>query len=281
MRIRKRMATLVVALAMVGAAFTAFAPAASAGTIELHWNVNATTHIAKSDSDVNVTGGRFDGTINTDTGALSGAMSLPETTLTMNLLGAIPAADVTVKISPVGRTTGHVDFATFFVTTKSVFNIRVTKVVPHGTDQNIVGDKCKTETPITIRLGGVAALDKPSSFSGTFTIPEFADCQLFEVLINQLIPGPGNTFTATFAPEGQTPPPPPPAEPAPAPAPPPAAEVKGGLNFQVGDQVIETPPLDLTLPPLAPPAPAPGGGGGGGGVLPGVPLPLPPLFTVD
>ena len=271
---RKRVATLIVSLGVAGGLGTALAPAASAGTIELHWNISASAHIAKMGSDVNVSGGHFDGTINTDTGALNGRMSLPPTTLTVNLLGAIPAADITVQITPVGRTTGHVDFNTFFVTTKSSFNIRVTKVVPHGTDQNLVGDSCKTETPITLKLGGTASLDKPSSMSSVFTIPDFADCNLFEVAINELIPGPGNTFTATFAPEGQSPPPPE-NEPAPPPAPEPAATVEGGLNVQVGDQVIETPPL----PPLPVPAlPAPSPAAPGAGVLPG--LPLPPLFTV-
>jgi hypothetical protein len=271
-RYGKRVAALIVSVGLLGGVGTAVAPAASAGTIDLHWNVNATTHIARSGSDVNVSGGRFDGSIDTDTGNLSGRMSLPPTTLTMNLLGEIPAAEVTVKISPVGPTTGHVDFSTFQVTTKSTFNIRITKVTPHGTDANVVGDKCKTEKPITVKLGGVADLENPSTFSGVFTIPEFEDCQLFEVLINQLIPGPGNTFSATFAPEGQTPPPPPPAERGPAPAPPPAATVRGGLDNTLGDQVIETPPLDIQVPPLPNPL-APGGGGADGG--------LPPLFTVD
>ncbi len=269
----KRVATVVASVGLLGGVGIAAAPVAGAGTFELHWNVNATTHIARSGSDVNVSGGRFDGQIDTDTGALSGRMSLPPTTLTMSLLGEVPAADVTVKIAPVGPTTGHVDFATMQVTTKSTFNIRVTKVTPHGSDTNLVGDECKTEKPITVRLGGVADLENPSTFSGVFTIPEFEDCRLFELAINQLIPGPGNTFSATFAPEGQTPPPPPPAEPAPAPAPPPAATVRGGLNITAGDQVIETPPLDVQLPPL-PNVTGPGGATSGGNGLP-------PLFTVD
>ena len=273
---RKRVATLIVSLGLAVGLSTVLAPAAGAGMIELHWNISATAHIAKMGSDLNVTGGHFDGTINTDTGALNGRMSMPPTTLTVNLLGTIPAADITAQITPVGRTTGHVDFNTFNVTTKSSFNIRITKVVPHGTDQNLVGDSCKTETPITLKLSGVASLDKPSSLSSTFTIPDFADCNLFEVAINELIPGPGNTFTATFAPEGQSAPPPEPAPPAPAPAPEPAATVEGGLNIQVGPQVIETPPPPvLPLPALPAPSPA----APGAGLLPG--LPLPPLFTVS
>ena len=85
-------------------------------------------------------------------------MSLPPATLTMNLLGAIPAADVTVQITPVGRTTGHVDFNTLFVTTKSSFNIRITKVTSHGTDQNVVGDNCKTDVQQNVHDSRVTPL---------------------------------------------------------------------------------------------------------------------------
>jgi hypothetical protein len=46
--------------------------------------------------------------------------------------------------------------------------------------------------------------------------------------------------------------------------------VQGGVDVTVGDQVIETPPLDIQAPPLPNPV-APGGGDSG----------LPPLFTVD
>jgi hypothetical protein len=269
-------ATLAVVLGLSAGAGTVLAPAASAGTIDLHWNISATAHIAKSGSDVNMSGGRFDGAIDTDTGNLSGSMSLPPATVTVNLLGSIPAADVTVQITPVGKTTGHVDFSTFHVTTKSTFNIRVTKVTPHGSDVNIVGDDCKTEKPITVRLGGTADLEHPSTFSGTFAIPEFEDCRFFEAAINQLIPGPGNTFSATFAPEGQAPPPPPEPQPAPAPAPPPAASSQGGLDVTVGPQQLEV-PLDAQLPPLPNPLAGGGGSGGGAGPLPG----LPPLFTIS
>ena len=36
---------------------------------------------------------------------------------------------------------------------------------------------------------------------GVFSIPNFANCQGFEHVLNQLIPGPGNTFVATARPE--------------------------------------------------------------------------------
>jgi hypothetical protein len=49
-------------------------------------------------------------------------------------------------------------------------------------------------------MKGIAHLDKPSTFTGTFTIPKFKTCGLATAALNQLIPGPGNTFSATSTP---------------------------------------------------------------------------------
>jgi hypothetical protein len=45
-----------------------------------------------------------------------------------------------------------------------------------------------------------ASLDKPSTFKGVFTIPHFKTCGALTAVLNQLIPGPGNTFRATARP---------------------------------------------------------------------------------
>jgi len=264
----RRVMTLVMTLGLLVGVGTALAPSASAATIELHWLVNASTHIARTGSDVTVTGGRFDGTVDLETGRLTGRMSLPPSTLTVNLLGLIPTASVTVQISPVGPTTGQVDFSNLTVSTRSSFDIRVTNVTPQGTDVNLVGDRCKTSEPITISLGGTVDLEHGSTFSGVFTIPDFESCQGFELALNELIPGPGNTFSATFAPEGgATPPPPEPAPP--PPSPPPAPLVQGGLEIQIGPQTITTPPIEIPAPPPIDPL-----------KLPEL-LGLPPLFTIQ
>jgi hypothetical protein len=39
-----------------------------------------------------------------------------------------------------------------------------------------------------------------SSFSGTFTIPRFKDCGLLTPVLNLLLPGSGNTISATATP---------------------------------------------------------------------------------
>ncbi len=46
-------------------------------------------------------------------------------------------------------------------------------------------------------MRGVANIGAPATFSGTYTIPKLKDCGLVTPALNLLIPGPGNTFSAT------------------------------------------------------------------------------------
>jgi hypothetical protein len=274
--VKRRVTALTVMLGLVGLVGASMPASASASNrLAIDWFVSARTHIEKLDSDVSVPGGKFSGSIDLESGRLTGNLSLPPATVTMSLLDAVPAVDATFEISPVGPTTGTVDFSTFQVSTKSTFDIRVTKVTPHGSDVNLVGDDCRTATPITVRMGGVADLEQGSTFSGQYTIPDFEGCQGAELALNEMIPGSGNTFTATFAPDA--PPPAPQPEPGPAPAPPPpAATGQGGVHLEAGDQIIDA-PLDFQAPV---PSPLPSNDGpspvGGGNV---VGVPVPPLFT--
>jgi hypothetical protein len=66
----------------------------------------------------------------------------------------------------------------------------------------LVGPHCESAYPATIALAGKddfnAVLGGP--VGGTYTIPPFAHCLLQQILINQLIPGPGNTIDVTLGP---------------------------------------------------------------------------------
>jgi hypothetical protein len=65
---------------------------------------------------------------------------------------------------------------------------------------NLVGKTCTTEKPIVVTMSGIADPSKPSTFKGTFAIPNFKTCGALTAVLNQLIPGPGNTFIATARP---------------------------------------------------------------------------------
>lgn len=48
-------------------------------------------------------------------------------------------------------------------------------------------------------MSGKADLTGSSTFSSVYTIPPLQTCGLATPLLNLLVTGPGNTFTATFA----------------------------------------------------------------------------------
>jgi hypothetical protein len=203
---RRVLAGLPLGVAVLALVVAATAPGASADpTFPVTATVEASTHIAKTGMNVTVPPGSFNGAVDLANGAFNGTLSLPPAAVTIKLLGAVPLADATFATSP-GPISGHVDFATLSVTTTSTFHIRITNVSPHGTDVNLAGSGCTTSKPITVTMSGAFSLTAPSTFSGTYTIPTFEHCGALTIGLNQLIPGPGNTLSATFAPQGRRPP---------------------------------------------------------------------------
>ena len=196
------------------------------------YNVVATAHIAKADLTLSPPPGIFQGTIDLKTGKLLGSISLPNTTFTQSEAG-IGLVTATAAILPVGPVTGHVNLKNFTATATSVFNIHILTMylanptlpippialppLPIGLPislppitlppitlpippVNLAGNSCATASPISVTMSGKASLSGPSTFSGGFTMPKFTKCGLVTVVINQEIPGPGNTFSATATP---------------------------------------------------------------------------------
>lgn len=176
-------------------------PAASADTIlPIHWNVDASTHLKSLNLDVVVPRGTFDGSVNLTTGALTGNLSLPPATTQFKLLG-IPVATATFAIRATGPITGHVDLATQTVSVNSSFTFLITKASPSFLPKlNLVGNNCRGAQPVTVSFSGKADLAGASTFSSTYTVPKFTSCGPLTGILNLVVPGPGNTFTATFAP---------------------------------------------------------------------------------
>ena len=249
--VRRCTRALAAAIAACGVVVLA-APSASADPkIPFSQDVYARTHLAKSGLDITVPPGLFEGTIDLATGEETGTLTLPPATVTMNLLGVLPAADASFVMAPAGPITGHVDLATFAVDATASFNVKLAKLAPHGTDVNLVGDDCTTTEPITVRMQGVVNPAAGGTFASTYSIPSFKDCQLLTEVITALVSGPGNTFFASFAAHGS----PPPATSEPTPAPPLAT-----VDLQGAVTVGGTPAGDTTLPidqHLAIPAPPP------------------------
>jgi hypothetical protein len=178
-------------------------PAAGAvdPTITVTETLNASTHLKTLNQTVQIPPGTFTATIDLVTGDLTGDIVLPPGTFVLKELG-IPLATATMAVQPTKPVTGHVDLSTFAVTATSTFNIKVTRAAPALTPSlNLVGNNCTTSTPVSVTMTGTANLAGASTFSGTYTIPPFENCQLLTPALRLLVSGPGNTFNATATPQ--------------------------------------------------------------------------------
>jgi hypothetical protein len=199
---RGSVSALTAVLALTLATFTlSAAPATASTTVPIHWTVNASTHLKSLDMDVVVPPGTFDGTIDLATGNLTGTLALPPATKKITLFG-LPLASATFAITENGPITGHVDLATMKATVTASFNFNIKQaslsILPW---LNLVGSTCTGAQPVTVTMSGPVSLTGPSTFSSTYTIPPFKGCGLLITpVLNLIIPGPGNTFSATFAP---------------------------------------------------------------------------------
>ena len=183
------------------------------------YKVVATTHIQRSGTTLTTAPGIFKGGIDLANGKLLGSISLPDVTFTQSVAGpvALTATTSVVSTKPV---TGTVNIGTLKVVSTSTFNIHIKSMylanplppvslpvgiglpvsLPTLPTVNLVGDGCTTSKPISVTMAGIASFDKPSTFTGKFSIPPFINCGAMTEFINQQIPGPGNTFSATASP---------------------------------------------------------------------------------
>lgn len=196
---RRRLALL--AFAMLSGIGVATASPASADTIiPITWKVDATTTLKSLNMTVAVPTGLFVGTVNLTTGDLTGNLTLPPATQKISILG-IPLASATFAMSSAAPLTGKVDLATMTVTVNASFNFSIQKASASLLPRlNLVGNKCRGSKPITQSLSGPVSLTEATSFTATYTIPKLVDCGPLTPILNLVIPGGGNTFTATFAP---------------------------------------------------------------------------------
>jgi hypothetical protein len=221
----RRLAVVIVTLTVL-APVTMMAQPASAfppgdSVIAFNYIVQATAHIAKANLTMSPPPGVFKGQVDLDLGKLKGNIYIPPTSFSQSLAGplSVTATAAIVSTKPV---TGTVKLANFKITATSTFNIRILTMyvdtpapptlpsilglppialpplpVPKI---NLVGNNCVTASPISVTMSGIAHIGAPSTFNGTFTIPQFKSCSLATTLLNQEVPGPGNTFSATATP---------------------------------------------------------------------------------
>jgi hypothetical protein len=218
-RIQLRFAGVAIAIAALAGPVLLAQPASAFPkgdpVYQFKYKVVATSTIKKAGLTMSPPPGVFKGGIDLSNGQLLGSIALPNTTFTQSVAG-IGNITATAAIVPVGPVTGKVNIGNFKVSATSKFNIHIITMylnspslpvslpvalpplpIPHV---NLVGDSCSTASPISVTMKGTANLGGASKFSGTFVMPPFANCLALTPVLNQEIPGPGNTFSAVATP---------------------------------------------------------------------------------
>lgn len=168
---------------------------ASAAPVRLDYPLTGTTHLAGTDSDLELGPGKLETTVDLSTGALTANTKLPPATGSFKTLDLIPAT-ATTEFIETEPTTGTISNATGEVNTVSKLTLRITELKVAGLPI-WVGSHCQTEVPAEIALTSEPGFNplKGGTLSGTYTIPDFEHCLLATPVINAIIPGEGNTIS--------------------------------------------------------------------------------------
>lgn len=182
------------------------APASAAGgPLHATYTANGTSVVAKPNSTLTLGPATLSLTLR-QTGKFTATLPLPDTTSTFQIAGLLPVS-ATVSFMPAAKLRGAVSVwhNKIEVTSTAKEYIGLSDVSVAGLPVP-VGDSCQTSDPVVI----VAATPKKQGFDinsggklkGTFDIGDFAHCGLTTPLLNQLVPGPGNTIKLVLS-DGQ------------------------------------------------------------------------------
>lgn len=188
-------------LATIGAAAAIALGTASAAhadtTVGIDYDVSGSTHIASTDSSIPVGPTTLSTVLDINNGDITGTMPIPSQQRTFNLIGFVPVS-ATVSFIEASPLSGHIDLtaANAVVTGSASYMVQLSNVKIAGIPA-FVGDNCKTVDPVTIPADTPAGqgfdLLGGGELTGTFSLGDFDHCGINTWLINQVIPGSGNT----------------------------------------------------------------------------------------
>lgn len=190
--------------ALIGAAAAltvAAAPASAAPALTVAYDASGSTLVKKPNSTIKLGPTTLTNYLNAD-GTFTADLPLPTTTSAFKVIGFLPAK-ATVDFIPVGATTGRlVSNPTPRVSATANYYIKLSNVTLGGLP-TFVGNNCKTTAPVSIPVATPAGerfdITKGGNLTGTYTIGKFANCGLTTFIINQLVPGTGNTVQFTLS----------------------------------------------------------------------------------
>jgi hypothetical protein len=189
------------ALAGLAATVTVLATpmAASADTtINVRYPVTGNTVLKAVNATVPLGPGKLKSTVDLTTGTLTASLILPPASASFTELGLIPVTATTAFLQN-GPTTGTVNLNTGAVSTTSHITLEITALSVAGIPVP-VPPGCESQSPAAVSLASQPGFSivKGGNLSGTYTIPQFANCGLLTPILNLTIPGPGNTITLTL-----------------------------------------------------------------------------------
>lgn len=173
------------------------APASADTDITATYAVSGSAYIHSLKATENLGPGTLTSTLDLDTSAATGSLSLPASTASFRELGIIPVT-ATTQLVQTGTATGTASLTdnTVSVTSTSVLEITSLKVAGISVP---IGSSCSSapfSTTISSQPG--FSLLSGGTVAGSFTLPKFSHCGLFTALLNLVLPGSGNTITLTL-----------------------------------------------------------------------------------
>ncbi|TSD58680.1 hypothetical protein [Aeromicrobium piscarium] len=201
-RPRRALAAGLTAVAASAALVFASAPAqAQEELILVQYDVNGSTHIAGTNSDITLGPTTIDTAVD-EFGNFTGTMVLPGTRTEFKLAGFIPVT-ADVNFEPVGDTTGSIKVANVrfrTLETESQYYVRLSNIKAVGLPL-FTGSNCRTSSPVVVPAntpeGEYFNIARGGNLTGEYSIGNFQNCGLIggqTLLINALIPGGGNTI---------------------------------------------------------------------------------------
>ncbi|WHT17515.1 hypothetical protein N8J89_30930 [Crossiella sp. CA-258035] len=195
MRRSGKSALRVLAVALIGVVtFAGGAAAEPTGpAVKINYSVEGQSVVKKTGSTLPLGPGALSVDLNAATGDIKGDLTLPPAHSEFKVFGLIPVT-ATIEFLPQGQTTGKIVRGVVTSSSQVVLRLRDVKAggIPYP-----VGDKCQSKAPMTIDLTSEPGFNPLTGgkLSGAYTIPEFSNCHLAELLINFMIPGPDNTIS--------------------------------------------------------------------------------------
>jgi hypothetical protein len=187
--------TLLSLAAALGLALTA--SPASADTIDVQYDVNGTTMIESTGSDITLGPTVIDTSVEED-GSFTGNMVLPGTRTEFKVLGFIPVT-ADVNFEPVGPTTGQLTRVgrQRTLASTSTYYVRLSNIKAAGIPL-FAGSHCRTSDPVVIDAdtpdGEFFNIASGGRLTGEYSIGNFQHCGFNTWLINVLVPGSGNSI---------------------------------------------------------------------------------------